>query len=157
MALIVRIFVILFGFLAASFAAGVVVIVAVLFPEWSDVNLELDDSTMSIIAAFGFIFISGFALLPAMIVALVTEAFGIRALLFYVLGGALVGAMCYLSLVPFDTITMSFQGIIRRELEVMTGAGVVAGFVYWLIAGRNAGAWRGQAPDRTPPDQTVAR
>ncbi len=143
MALIVRIFVVLFGFLAASFAAGAVVIGAVLFPEWSDVNLGLDDSTMSIIAAFGFIFVSGFALLPAMILALITEAFSIRSLLFYALAGAAIGAACYLSLVPFDTTTMSFNGIIRRELEVMTGAGVVAGLVYWLIAGRNAGAWRG--------------
>jgi hypothetical protein len=24
----------------------------------------------------------------------------------------------------------------------MTGAGIVAGIVYWMIAGRNAGAWR---------------
>ena len=24
----------------------------------------------------------------------------------------------------------------------MTGAGIVAGLVYWTIAGRNAGAWR---------------
>jgi len=31
----------------------------------------------------------------------------------------------------------------------MTGAGIVAGLVYWMIAGRNAGAWR--APPRRPP------
>ena len=24
----------------------------------------------------------------------------------------------------------------------MTGAGIVAGLIYWMIAGRNAGAWR---------------
>jgi hypothetical protein len=155
MALIVRIFLVLIGFLAASFAAGAIVIGAVLFPDLSEINLGLDDSTMSIIATFGFIFISGFALLPAMIVALVTEAFGIRGMLFYVLGGALVGAACYLSLVPFDTQTMSFHGVIRRELEVMTGAGVVAGFVYWLIAGRNAGAWRG-TPNHAPRDTTTS-
>jgi hypothetical protein len=157
MALIIRIFVILFGFLAASFAAGAVVVVALLFPDWSDVNLDLDESALSIIMAFGFIFLSGFALLPAMIVALVTEAFAIRGLLFYALGGAVVGAACYLSFVPFDTVTMSFQGIIRRELEVMTGAGAFAGFVYWVIAGRNAGAWRGRASSLPPPDGTVTR
>jgi hypothetical protein len=31
----------------------------------------------------------------------------------------------------------------------MTGAGIVAGIVYWMIAGRNAGAWR--APRRSLP------
>jgi hypothetical protein len=151
MALIVRIVVVLFGFFAAGLAAGAVVIAAVVFPEVSQVDLGLDDSTLRLIAVYGFIFISGFALLPAMIVALITEAFGIRSLLFYVVGGAIVGAACYLSLVPFDTATMSFQGIIRRELEVMTGAGIVAGFVYWLIAGRRAGAWRRPPPSSESP------
>lgn len=151
MALIVRIIIVLFGFLIASFAAAAVVIGAILFPEFSGLDFQLDDSTLQLIAAFGFIFISGFALLPAMLIALITEAFGIRSLLAYALGGAVVGAACYLSLVPFDTATMSFNGIIRRELEVMTGAGIVAGFVYWLIAGRNAGAWRDVPPERTVP------
>jgi hypothetical protein len=47
---------------------------------------------------------------------------------------------------------MHFEGIVRRHLEIMTGAGVVAGFVYWLIAGRNAGAWRKAPRDPRPPD-----
>jgi len=148
MALLVRIIVIFVGFVAASLAAAGVVIAAVLMPEWSDINLGLDDTTMSLIVTFGFIFISGFALLPAMIVALITEAFAIRSVVVYALGGAVIGAGCYLSLVPFDTTSMSFVGIIRRELEVLTGAGIVAGFVYWLIAGRNAGAWRNPPSER---------
>jgi len=85
-----------------------------------------------------------------MIMALITEAFAIRSLLFYALAGALVGAACYLSLVPFDPDSWSFHGVIRRELEVMTGAGIVAGLVYWLIAGRNAGGWRRLPPREAP-------
>jgi hypothetical protein len=77
---------------------------------------------------------------------LITEAFYIRGVLAYAVGGAIVGAACYLGLVPFDTETLRFDGIIRRHLEIMTGAGIVAGLVYWLIAGRTAGAWR-----RPPP------
>ena len=88
---------------------------------------------------FGFIFISGFALLPALIVVLITEAFYIRSVLAYALGGALVGLACYLGLIPFDPATMRFDGIVRRHLEIMTGAGIVAGLIYWMIAGRNAG------------------
>jgi len=146
MALVGRILVVLFGFLSASLAAAVVVISAVMFPRFTDVDLDLDDSTRSVIVAFGFIFVSGFALLPAMIMALITEAFAVRSLVFYAVGGALVGAACYLSIVPFDPDTFAFHGIVHRELEVMTGAGIVAGFVYWFVAGRNAGAWR-----RLPP------
>jgi len=37
---------------------------------------------------------------------------------------------------------MSMVSGVRREVEIMAGAGIVAGLVYWLIAGRNAGAWR---------------
>ncbi len=153
MALVGRIFVILFGFLLASFAAAVVVISAVMFPQLTDVDLGLDDSTRSVIVAFGFLFVSGFALVPAMVMALITEAFAVRSLVFYAVGGALVGAACYLSIVPFDTDTFSFRGVVHRELEVMTGAGVVAGFVYWLVAGRNAGAWR----RLSPPPQSAPR
>jgi hypothetical protein len=150
MALAFRIIVILVGFFAASLAAAVVVVGAVLFPQWSEVDLGIDDSTRSVIVAFGFIFVSGFALLPAMIMALITEAFAVRSLLFYAVAGAIVGAACYLSLVPFDPESWSFHGVIRRELEVMTGAGIVAGLVYWFIAGRNAGVWRRLPPHTAP-------
>src|SRR5882724_8897045 len=117
MALIGRLFVIFFAFLAACLAAGMIVVGAVLF--------------------------------PAMIVALVTEAFSIRGALTYAIGGGLVGLACYLGLVPFDTETLRFEGIVRRHLEIMTGAGIVGGLVYWMIAGRNAGAWR--EPRRLAP------
>jgi len=151
MALIGRLFVIFFGFLAACLVAGIVVVTAVLFPEFSDVGVgPIDQSVIQILIGFGFIFISGFALLPAMIIALITEAFSIRGVLAYAIGGALVGVAAYLSLVPFDTDTMRFEGIVRRHLEIMTGAGIVAGLVYWMVAGRNAGAWR-KPLQRLPP------
>jgi len=143
MSLLWRLIVIFFAFLAASFAAGVVVVVAVMYPELSSLDLgPVDRDALAVMAGFGFVFVSGFALLPALIMALVTEAFAIRSLLFYALGGALFGLGVYLAYTPFDTTAMSFAGVDRRELEVMTGAGIVAGLVYWAIAGRRAGAWR---------------
>jgi hypothetical protein len=84
-----------------------------------------------------------------MIIAAITEAFYIRGALTYAVGGGLVGLACYLGLVPFDPDTLRFEGIVRRHLEIMTGAGIVAGLVYWMVAGRNAGAWR--EPPRRPP------
>ena len=150
MALFGRLFVILFAFLAACLVAGMIVVGAVLFPEFSDLGAgPVDPGALNIVLGFGFIFISGFALLPAMIVVAITEAFYIRGVLTYAVGGAIVGAACYLGLVPFDPQTMQFDGIVRRHLEIMTGAGIVAGLVYWMVAGRNAGAWR--APRRPPP------
>ena len=153
MALIGRLFVILFGFLAASFVAGMIVVAAVLFPEFSDLGAgPVDQGALNIVFGFGFIFVSGFALLPAMLVAAITEAFYIRGGLTYAVGGGIVGLACYLGLVPFDPETLRFQGIVRRHLEIMTGAGIVGGVIYWMIAGRNAGAWREPRRQlRSPP------
>src|SRR4029077_12395855 len=143
MALIGRLFVIFFAFLFACLAAGMIVIGAVLYPEFSDLATgPIDQSAINIVLGFGFIFLSGFALLPALIVVLITEAFYVRSVLAYAVGGAIVGCACYLGLVPFDPATLRFDGIVRRHLEIITGAGIVAGLVYWMIAGRNAGAWR---------------
>jgi hypothetical protein len=153
MALIGRLFVIFFAFLFACLAAGMIVVGAVLYPEFSDLSTgPIDQSAINVVLGFGFIFISGFALLPALIVVLITEAFYIRGVLTYAVGGAIVGAACYLGLIPFDPETLRFDGIVRRHLEIMTGAGIVAGLIYWMIAGRTAGAWREPPrPLRPPP------
>ena len=154
MALIGRLFAILFGFLFACLAAGMIVVGAVLYPEFSDLGSgSIDQGALNVLLGFGFIFLSGFALLPALVVVLVTEAFYVRCVLTYAVGGAIVGAACYLGLVPFDPATLRFDGIVRRHLEIMTGAGIVAGLVYWMIAGRAAGAWREppRAPTLPPP------
>lgn len=151
MALIGRLFVILLAFCAACLVAGAIIVFAVLFPELSALDTDtVDPSALNIVLGFGFIFISGFALVPAMLVAAITEAFYVRGVLTYAVGGALVGLACYLGLIPFDPATMQFDGIVRRHLEVMTGAGIVGGVVYWLIAGRNAGRWR-EPPQFLPP------
>jgi hypothetical protein len=153
MALIGRLFVIFFAFLAACAVAGAVVVGAIMFPEFSDLGAgPVDPGVLNIVLGFGFIFVSGFALVPAMIVVLLTEAFNIRSALTYAVGGGLVGLACYLGLVPFDTDQFRFDGIVRRHLEIMTGAGILAGVVYWMIAGRSAGVWRVPLPPpRRPP------
>src|SRR6201996_3552416 len=152
MALIGRLIVISIGFLAACLVAGMIVVVAVLFPEFSNLGEgPVDSGALNIIIGFGFIFVSGFALVPAMVVVAITEAFYIRGALTYAVGGGLVGLAYYLGLVPFDTDTLRFEGIVRRHLEIMTGAGIVAGMVYWMIAGRNAGAWRQPPRPLQPP------
>src|SRR3954452_12041396 len=112
MALTRRLFVIFFAFLFACLAAGMIVVGAVLYPEFSDLATgPIDQSAINIVLGFGFIFLSGFALLPALIVVLITEAFYVRSVLAYAVGGAIVGAACYLGLVPFDPATLQFDGI----------------------------------------------
>src|SRR5437588_11439438 len=112
MALIGRLFVILFAFLAACLVAGMIVVGAVLFPEFSELGSgPVDEGALNIVLGFGFIFVSGFALLPAMIVAAITEAFSIRGALTYAVGGGLVGRACYPGLVPFGPDKPLFVGL----------------------------------------------
>ena len=154
MALIGRLFVIAFAFCMACFVGGAIVVVAILFPEVSAIDVAgIDPTALNIVLGFGFIFVSGFALLPAVAVVALTETLNVRSVLAYAIGGAVVGLACYLGLVPFDTDAMRFDGIVRRHLEVMTGAGIVGGLIYWVIAGRNAGRWR--QPRVLPPAQTT--
>jgi len=160
MALIGRLVVVLLGFLAASLVAGIVIVVALLFPEFSELGAgPIEDGVFDVLLGFGFIFVSGFALLPALVIVAITEAFYIRSALAYAVGGGLVGLACYLGLVPFDDTTLQFQGIVRRHLEIMTGAGIMAGVTYWMIAGRNAGAWRHPlpSPELPPPLPSASR
>jgi len=146
MPLIGRLFAAFFGFLAACFVAGAVVAFALVFPEMQLETLEIDSSVLEVVIGIGFVLLSGFALLPALIAILLTEAFSIRHILAYAVFGGLAGLGCYLAFVPFDTVTMTFEGIVRRHLEVMVGAGILGGVVYWLIAGRGAGGWRSEPP-----------
>lgn len=132
-----------FGFLAACFVAGMVVLFALLIPEMELQSLDVDSGMVNAIVGFGFLLISGFALVPALFVVLMTETFCVRNILTYAILGGLAGLCAYLAFIPFDTVTMSFTGIVRRHLETMAGAGIVGGVIYWMIAGRNAGYWRG--------------
>lgn len=152
MTLLGRLFVVFLGFLAACLAAGMIIVGALLFPEFSELGAgPVDQGAFDILLGFGFVVVSGFALVPAMIIVAITEAFYVRSVLAYAVGGGVVGLLFYFGLVPFDTETMRFEGIVRRHLEIMTGAGIAAGLVYWLIAGRAAGAWRQPRSTPAPP------
>jgi len=158
MALIGRLFVIAFAFCMACFVGGAIVVVAILFPEVSAIDVAgIDPTALNIVLGFGFIFVSGFALLPAVAVVALTETLNVRSVLAYAIGGAVVGLACYLGLIPFDTDAMRFDGIVRRHLEVVTGAGIVGGLIYWLIAGRNAGRWKQPRAVSYPPLEGPSR
>ncbi len=142
MALIGRILIILVAFFAASLAAGMVLVFSIVFPEWGSGRFGFDEGSCPVVATIGFVVVGSFGFLPALIIALVTEALNVRSALIYATGGAILGALSYLGIARFDPDTMTVVDGVRREVEIMAGAGIVAGLVYWLIAGRNAGEWR---------------
>ena len=59
MAVIGRLFVILFAFLAACMVAGMIVVGAIMFPEFSDLGAgPVDQGALNILLGFGFIFVT---------------------------------------------------------------------------------------------------
>ena len=102
MALIGRILIILVAFFAASLAAGIVLVFSIVFPEWGSGRFGFDEGSFAVVATIGFVVIGSFGFLPALIIALVTEALNIRSALIYATGGAVLGALSYLGIARFD-------------------------------------------------------
>src|SRR5262245_5020121 len=135
--LLKRIMVVLAAFLVASFVAAFVIAFAVLM-EWQEIFSGAGDTGAGwlLVGVFGLV-VSIKALLPAVLLIALAEYFSIRSVLAYaVAGGAGLVALYYgLGLAERDVL-------VGRDLEIMAGAGIAAGFVYWALAGRKAGCWR---------------
>lgn len=146
MTLFLRFFVIAFGFLCACFTAALVVTFGLLKPEIGNIT-SAGPEAIFILLAFGAaagLITPFYVFAPSFVVILVAEALSIRTVLYYALAGAVIGALAYvLSDVTAHTRGTGTVAPLTWELQLMAAAGIVAGFVYWLIAGRRAGAWKG--------------
>jgi hypothetical protein len=91
---------------------------------------------------------SGIMLLPAVLGAMIAEAFAIRSWMFHVANGGLSAAVSLASIGGFDkTYDLSDAPLIA------IGAGIAAGFAYWAVAGWSAGFWKPvfASPPANPP------
>jgi len=140
MALIRRVLVVLAAFLAASIVAAFVITLGVLL-EWEQILSLTGSSAGWLAVAFFSLIVSAKGLVPAMLIIALAEGLRLRSPLFYAaVGGAgLVGLYYALGLAERAP---GGEVLVGRDLEIMAGAGIAGGFVYWAIAGRNAGAWR---------------
>jgi hypothetical protein len=139
MQLIVRFFVTLFGFWVASLAAAAVMVLGAT-PELPRAE---DFALLSVFIFTVSAFVAAFSFLPAVIAILVTETFGLRSIVFYALAGGLIGLFCGYSLGFIGPLPrFDFDMPLGTNFELLAAAGIAAGLVYWLIAGRNAGLWR---------------
>ena len=138
-----RIGLILTGLLTAGVSAAGLLTLAAMFPAWS--GLLVDTGTVGFARTLPtFLRLLGgwAALIPALAAIGAAELLAIRWMLFYAMAGAVVTGMLYAASVGWSPIAFTVDGFARRELEVMLGAGIVAGFIYWAVAGRRAGGWR---------------
>lgn len=146
MALIGRIVVILFAVWAATFAAGIVMSMGLLGPQWPALSGDPSERIVFWGAAF---LASGMTatllFLPMLIAVVLAEAFSMRSLVIYAAAGAGMMLLGYYSTGLSHRYEESIDETpppISREAELAAAAGAAFGLVYWAIAGRRAGAWR---------------
>ena len=140
MALVTRVLVVLLALMLASIVASFVITFAMLM-EWEQILAMTGTTAGWLTVAFFSLIISAKGLLPAMLVIALAEGMRLRSALFYAAAGGLGLVALYFGL------GMADRGpgggvLVGRDLEIMAGAGIAAGFVYWAIAGRKAGCWR---------------
>ena len=151
--LLMRFILVPLGYLAASVAGTLVVLVG----AWQLVGTAFSGHPDGpVFALFGaaiggpllLLFVLVFMLLPASIGILISEAFAIRSWIFHVLNGvasAWIGWQLYGAAagthMPFD------------EPLVVIAAGIAGGFAYWAVAGFSAGFYK--PVFRSPPPATL--
>jgi hypothetical protein len=116
---------------------------AFLVLDQTDVSaLARDLAAILAVIGLSAVTLSGYALLPFLLVVALAEGFRLRSALFYALaGGALALVLTFGS-----ALGINVSQIFVRDREIMVVAGLLAGLVYWAIAGRYAGAWRKPYP-----------
>ena len=151
MVLITRIFVVILAFLVACMVAATVVMFAFLTLGQTDfARLAADPEAILVVLGLSSVLLCGYALLPFILIVALAERLRLRSALFCALaGGALALALTFGSY-----LGLNVSNIYMRDREIMVGAGIIAGLVYWAIAGRNAGAWRKAPPPLNPRVRT---
>ncbi len=79
------------------------------------------------------------AFLPWTLLVLVTEIFSIRSFVVHVGAGGVLGLMGTVRLDRMQERLAENDAAFAADATLVVAAGFVAGFVYWLVAGRMAG------------------
>lgn len=138
-----RIVVIVLAFLTATAAAGVTIAASLLGPEWLVFSGAIEERVAFWILAFFAAGATGaMIILPLFLLVVLAESFSLRSVLLYAVGAAAVMIFGYFQsgFAEHDAAPVPFP--IGHEVTIAAAGGIVFGFVYWLIAGRKAGAWR---------------
>jgi hypothetical protein len=144
MSLLGRIVVIFFTFIVATMAAGIVLAIGIISPDWVGADSDpFERVSFFIFAFFATSFVGAAATLPALVLIVFAEAARMRSLLYYGVAGAVVGLAAYFGSDVSARLENTTDVVpVGHALQLAAAAGIIGGLVYWLIAGRRAGAWR---------------
>jgi len=149
---LLRCIAILFGYAAASLAASAFLHLIVVAHFGAGMESRPAPTAGPFLFSIPFValFVAYFAFLPAAVAILISEVLARRDWLFHALAGGIVAAIVLGFL--HEAADPGFEVAGAMPMLTVLGSGIVGGFVYWLCAGRGAGAW--QAPT-TPPAPTA--
>jgi hypothetical protein len=140
--MLARVAVIFLAFLVASAAAGLIIAVALLGPELVLSGDFGERAAFWVLVVFAASASGAVIILPLFLLVVLVESFRLRSVLVYAPAGAAAMILGYV-MSGFsdhrDTIHLATQG---HDIAIAGSAGIIFGFVYWLLAGRNAGIWR---------------
>jgi H+/Cl- antiporter ClcA len=142
-----RIIVIAFALIFASIVAGIALAIGIIAPDRSWLDADPIERVMFFtMSFFATSFIGATAFVPAVLLVVVAEAMRLRSLLYYAAAGAAVGLASYFgSNVELRLENTTDVSPVFHPLQLAAAAGIIGGLAYWLLAGRNAGRWRGPA------------
>jgi hypothetical protein len=142
MAVLVRIMMAFVAYILACIAASIVLTIATLTPEWDDLaSAGLSTFVVWTTVGIGALIVASVAFMPALLLIALAEGFAWRSSILYAaLGGVLALSLSYG--LDFAGYAGEAGSPLVREREVFAAAGIAGGFVYWLFAGRKAGAWK---------------
>jgi len=143
-----RIFMILFALIVSMLVAGIVLAIGVLAPDWPWFDSDPVERMLFFTASFlATSFIGASAFVPALLLIGIGEAVPLRSVLYYAVAGAVVGLASYFgSNVEMRLENTTDVAPVFHPLQLAAAAGIIGGFVFWLLAGRNAGRWRKPPP-----------
>ena len=146
--------------IGASFAVFIAVVVMIL-PHWNRFTAliaahpDAGDDWVIALAFYGpavlfTISISAVAMmLPAVVGVVIAEAFAIRSWIFHAVNGAVSAWIGQAAMTNASELY-----VFNDNPLIVVGAGIAAGFAYWIIAGWSAGFWkpvfRRNGTDATP-------
>ena len=142
MSIVGRLLMMILAYLLACVAASLVLTIGALAPQGDDLAaLGVPPRALWAIVGVAASVIAAVAMLPALLVIALAEGLAWRSVLVYgAAGGVLALALAYG--LDFAGFIGAPDAILARERELFAASGIAGGLVYWLLAGRNAGAWR---------------
>jgi hypothetical protein len=142
MAIIVRLLMVILAYVLACIAASIVLTLGTLGPQWTEIAPQgMPSVALWSVIAVGSAVIGTIAMLPSFLVIALAEGFAWRSVILYgVVGGVLALALTYG--IDFARYLGGPDRVVTHQQEVLAASGIAGGLIYWLFAGRKAGAWK---------------